>query len=352
MSFNMLLWGVENEGLVELAKDRLDNEDRLEEWISQDVSLLGLNVLIIGRQVRTPSGGRLDLLAIDQQGDLLILELKRDRTPREVVAQALDYASWVAGLLPVQIAEIAQEYLEKSLPEAFHEKFATSLPEVINNDHRIVIVASELDDSSERIVQYLSTRHSLNINVVFFACFRQGKKELVGRAWLLDPSEVEQRSESRRSISWSGFWFVNVGETDCRNWDDCMKYGFLAAGWGRVYSDALCKLDLGSKVFAYFKGRGYVGYGEVIREACPVKEFTPVGHKKSLLELPLSAKDMGHTRNDLDQCEWVVGVKWHKVFPRDQGKTFAGVFANPNIVCKIRDQRTLDFLHRQFSVAD
>ena len=50
-------------------------------------SLLGLNVLIIGRQLRTPSGGRIDLLAIDQLGDIVILELKRDRTPREVVAR-------------------------------------------------------------------------------------------------------------------------------------------------------------------------------------------------------------------------------------------------------------------------
>jgi hypothetical protein len=250
----------------------------------------------------------------------------------------------------MQIAEIAQDYLKKPLPEAFHESFETSLPEVVNNDHRIVIVASELDDSSERIVQYLSTRHSLNINVVFFACFRQGKKEFVGRAWLLDPSEVEQRSESRRSISWSGFWFVNVGESEWRNWDDCMKYGFLAAGGGRVYTDALCKLDPGSKVFAYMKGRGYVGYGEVVREACPVTEFTPIGQKKRLLELPLAAEEMDHNRKYPDLCEWVVGVKWRKMFSREQAKTFTGVFANPNIVCKLRDQRTLEFLHREFNV--
>lgn len=191
MSFNILLWGVENGQLVALTKEPLDNEDRLEEWIAHDVSLLGLSVLIIGRQVRTPSGGRIDLLAIDQQGDIVILELKRDRTPREVVAQALDYASWVAGLLPMQIEEIAQDYLKKPLLEAFQERFGTFLPEVVNNDHRIVIVASELDDSSERIVQYLSTRHSLSINVVFFTCFQQGKKEFVGRAWLLDPEELE-----------------------------------------------------------------------------------------------------------------------------------------------------------------
>ena len=113
MSFSILLWGVENGGLVALPKVRLDNEDRLEEWIAQDASLLGLDLLIIGRQVRTPTSGRIDLLAIDEDGDIVVLELKRDKTPREVVAQGLDYASWVAGLLPGQIEEIAQDYLKR-----------------------------------------------------------------------------------------------------------------------------------------------------------------------------------------------------------------------------------------------
>jgi hypothetical protein len=140
MSFNMLLWAVENGSLTELAKQRLDNEIRLEQWIADDASLVGLNLLIIGRQVRTPSGGRIDLLAIDQQGDLVILELKRDRTPREVVAQSLDYASWVVGLVPLQIAEIAQDYLKRPLTEAFHEKFGTPLPEVLNNITELLLL--------------------------------------------------------------------------------------------------------------------------------------------------------------------------------------------------------------------
>jgi hypothetical protein len=98
------------------------------------------------------------------------------------------------------------------------------------------------------------------------------------------------------------------------------------------------------------KGRGFVGYGDVVHEACPVKDFTPDGYKKPLLELPLTAKDMDHTCNDPDQCEWVVGVKWRRTFPREQAKTVTGLFANQNIVCKLRDQRTLDFLRREFNV--
>ena len=49
--------------------------------------------MLIGRQVRTSFGGIIDLLAIAPDGSLVLIELKRDKTPREIVAQALDYAS-------------------------------------------------------------------------------------------------------------------------------------------------------------------------------------------------------------------------------------------------------------------
>jgi RecB family endonuclease NucS len=54
--------------------------------------------MLIGRQEDTGLGGRIDLLAIAPDGSPILIELKRDRTPREVVAQAIDYASWVEKL--------------------------------------------------------------------------------------------------------------------------------------------------------------------------------------------------------------------------------------------------------------
>ena len=53
--------------------------------------------MIIGRQEDTGFGGRIDLLAIAPDGTLILIELKRGRTPREVVAQAIDYATWLEG---------------------------------------------------------------------------------------------------------------------------------------------------------------------------------------------------------------------------------------------------------------
>ena len=87
MPFKMNLWQVNGTQLNEIQPSRLEAEDRLERWLATDPSIAGLNLLIIGRQVITTYGGRIDLLGIDDQGKLVILELKRDRTPREIVAQ-------------------------------------------------------------------------------------------------------------------------------------------------------------------------------------------------------------------------------------------------------------------------
>jgi hypothetical protein len=347
-----MVWENNQGSLVELPRYRLDDEERLESWIEKNSELLGLDVLIIGRQVRTPFAGRIDLLALDSQGDIVIIELKRDRTPREIVAQVLDYASWVNQASPREITEIANAYHEGKLAEAFLQRFDCDLPETINANHRMVIVASELDDSSERIVHYLSSRHSVDINVVFFTCFQLGGTELVGRSWLLDPEEVEERSEGRRKSPWSGFWFVNVGEGSNRNWDDCRSYGFVGAGQGVRYSAALKKLKKGDQVFAYMKGLGYVGFGDVVSEAVMAKDFIPAGSDQPLFSLPLVQEGVKQNADNPELCEWIVGVNWRKVFTRDQPCYFRGIFANQNIVCKLRDEPTVTFLKEKFGIGE
>src|SRR2546426_3079438 len=84
---------------VSLAKTRLENEDVLEEMIVADPSIISAEFsedwMLIGRQVKTGSGAFIDLLAIAPDASLVVIELKKARTPREVTAQALDYASWI-----------------------------------------------------------------------------------------------------------------------------------------------------------------------------------------------------------------------------------------------------------------
>lgn len=348
MSFQINLWHVKGAELVELRSKPLDTEERLENWLANDPSLLGIDVLVIGRQVVTDHGGRIDLLGLDRDGNCVIIELKRGRTPRDLVAQLLDYASWVQHLGFDDLNAICQRFRGKGIVEAYPERFGDSLPETVNSEHNLFLVASELDDSSERIIDYLSETHGLGINAVFFTCFDTPAGEVVGRAWLQDPEEVTERSTSKKRTPWSGYWYVNVGEGVHRNWDDNRRYNFLGAGQAAKYSKPLKKLNRGATLFAYMRNHGYVGFGKVASEAIPISEYVPKGQSKPLLELDLQAPNPDDNVNDQERCEWVVPVNWIKTFTRDEARTFKGVFANQHVVCKLRHLPTVEFLEREF----
>ena len=106
------LWEMaSNQALSEVTSTEIPLEGRLEDWLESDISMLAPDLLVIGRQVRTAFGGLIDLLCIDKVGDAVAIELKKGRTPREVTAQTLDYASWVKDLSPDELAKIAEDYL-------------------------------------------------------------------------------------------------------------------------------------------------------------------------------------------------------------------------------------------------
>jgi hypothetical protein len=167
------LWRIESSGLVPVDTGRLDAESQIEDWLERDPSILDPDLLIIGRQVKTKHSGPIDLLGLASDGVVSLIELKRDKTPREVIAQVLDYASWIATLETADIYEIANQYFQSknpgNLPEAFRKKFDQPIPEQLNTAHAMVIVASELDESSRRIVEYLSSTHGIAINTAFFS---------------------------------------------------------------------------------------------------------------------------------------------------------------------------------------
>jgi hypothetical protein len=343
------LYKLTNNAPVQIETGKLANESMIHNWIAERPELLGLDLLIIGREVVAPDRGRLDLLGIDEDGNLAIVELKRDRTPREVIAQVLDYASWIATLQTRAIHEIALRYLKTDLELAFKEKFGTALPEALNESHSMVIVASRFDPSSQRIVRYLSEKYDIAINTAFFSVFDDSGSTLISTDWLLDQSEVVERSEAKAKAPWSGLWYVNVGEGPYRSWEDMQRYSFISAGGGERYSGPLNHLHVGDPIVAYQSNAGYVGYGIVTSSPVIVSEFkTETG---PLLEQKLAQPGMSHSVEDVSRAEYVVGVDWKKTVPLAQAKRFDGVFANQNIVCKLRDPKTIDFLRDQFGVS-
>ena len=202
MSDEVRLWQIgPDEGLSEVPREPLDLEARLQNWLTRDIAILDPGLLVIGREVETDFGGYIDLLCMDANGDLVVVELKRDKTPREVTAQVLEYGSWVVDLSTKEVRSIAEEYLpETGFEEAFVDRFGTDVPEMLNGDHRLLIVGSRIDDSTEQIIKYLSEVYLVNINAATFQYFRTPDgAELLARMFVIEPSEEESQSRSKRT---------------------------------------------------------------------------------------------------------------------------------------------------------
>ena len=184
-------------------------EQWIEDWLADDISVLDPNLLVIGRQVRTSFGGAIDLLCMDGEGNLVVVELKRGQTPRDVTSQALEYSSWVKDLEFDEIKGIADSYprIAGTLETAFREKFGSELPDELNQGHRCLIVAESVDASTDRIVRYLAEM-GVPINVATVQHFEDANgRELLAQVYLIEPESIQPRA--RRTSARSGYRTVN-----------------------------------------------------------------------------------------------------------------------------------------------
>ncbi len=368
MPLELSAWRIDSK-LKKMEFTPLDLESRLQEILADDISIADPNLMVIGREVVTGFDKRIDILAINPDGQLVILELKRDKTPRDITAQVLDYGSWIRTLRDEDIARIFTEYQKKyhpkkkdvSIDDAFCEQFGVKeMPDELNDSHQLVIVASYLDSSTERIVNYLSEDYDVNINAIFFRVFKDGDREYLTRAWLKEPGYTEavetKKPPSAVKGDWNGEYYVSYGVREHRQWEDAKKYGFICAGGGSWYSNTLSLLEPGARIWVNIPGDGYVGVGLVKDPVVPIDDFRVKNNKGKMvriLTLPLKAKNHRTVKKNPEKAEYMVRVKWIKTLPVEKAIKEKGFFGNQNSVAKPRTPKwdhTVERLKKRFGV--
>lgn len=131
-------------------------------------------ILIIGRQVTTNLNTFIDLLGVDQFGNTVVIELKRGKTPRETLAQLIEYASFIDNLDYDQLNEIYQNYSgEDATLEDYHQEYYKSDAEEKlswNKSSKLVIVASKITPEIKQTSMYLRKK-GLDVYCVEFKYF-------------------------------------------------------------------------------------------------------------------------------------------------------------------------------------
>lgn len=340
-----------------LAESSLPNERVLEEMIIAAPRLLSEEWMLIGRQEDTGFSGRIDLLAVAPDGSVVLIELKRDRTPREVVAQALDYAYWVSSLSTEDIAAIYSRFAPgRSLADDFRQRFGQELDEdTLNQSHQLVVVAASLDDSTERIITYLTER-GIPINALSFQVFTHGAEQLLSRAWLIDPVRTQVSAATTPGSPnepWNGEFYCSFGHGESRSWEDAVEYGFICAGGGAWYSKTLQLLSPGDRVWVRVPGTGFVGVGRVtgrVQSAATFRVTTPAGDTP-VLEIAKRGSYHREFLHDPERCEYFVPMRWLQAVPLERAVHEIGLFGNQNSVCKPTTSKwrsTVDRLKERF----
>ena len=185
---------ISNAKLILAKETNLELESYLEDWLENSPWALIQDELIlwIGRQ---PSANVEDstifpdLLGIDSEGNLVIVELKRDKAPKEVVAQLLEYAAWANELSDEQIHEIAEAYFETGEEfkgKQFHDVFKNvfEIPETdevppLNRNLRLYIVAGDIPARVARVCRFLRVSYRIDVSCISVSLFQTESSEKI-----------------------------------------------------------------------------------------------------------------------------------------------------------------------------
>lgn len=234
-------------------------ESDLEEMLRQNVDMLceeEVSMIIVGQQVRNEKNGRSDLTAIDNDGNIVLIEIKRDKKDIEhrkeaFEFQAIRYAANCASIKEIDelIQNVFAPYVEKH-KEEFHSKYDRSLTSIeiaqrevnsfisangnpqFNRKQRIMLVASDFDD------QTLSAVAWLNSNNVDISCYQvlplqMEDKTLIDVKKILPLEEYDDyyvKIANSSSMSYTKRESSDITKRSLPKIDKLMEWGIVKAG--------------------------------------------------------------------------------------------------------------------------
>src|SRR5690625_3986554 len=173
----------------------------LQEWIAKCPDCLGEELLIIAKEFDgfDETRERLDLLALDKSGNVVVIENKLDDSGRDVVWQALKYASYCSSLSKSQIVEIFQAYLNRwesggDARERIGEYLENEdFENVILNSgiaQRVILVAANFRREVTATVLWL-LQHGLRLQCIRATAFGEGERLFLNMEQIIPTPEAE-----------------------------------------------------------------------------------------------------------------------------------------------------------------
>jgi hypothetical protein len=148
-----------------------------------------------------------------------------------------------------------------------------------------------------------------------------------------------------------GLYYFNVGDGTHRNWEDCATHGFISAGQGPKWRDAILGFNEGDVFAAYLKKHGFVGIGRVIHAARPINDVRIRDCR--LLDLDLRCPRIVENADSAERSEYVALVDWIAAVSREEAKwkAKAGLYTTTHVRASLDGQpKTIAFLEDAFEL--
>lgn len=185
-----------HKGVLErVISQSIDYEKVFESWLenSPDVLQDEETILWIGRQINIQVGDTNkypDLIGVNSSGDIVICELKKGKTPRDVIAQILEYSSWASSLTYDNLNNITKNYYindpilrDKDLVDIYKEVFYPESEEdldiIFNKSQKLYIVAEEISKTVVEVINYLNKSYSIPIVGIEYSVYKTKGNEYI-----------------------------------------------------------------------------------------------------------------------------------------------------------------------------
>jgi hypothetical protein len=229
-------------------------------------AVFGEELLLIRSQVLTSDKKRADILAIDRQGNGVIIELKRDEGLAGVETQALQY---LAAFAPYRGSNFVRQFGNHSAE--FEEKLRQFLGEVpidnLNRHHRVILMARSFDRALFSMGKWFGS-NGVAFRCIAYVPFAVGTERFVSFSVMFEqsPPEIFPLYFSSPIRQPATFWH-NIGKADQQWWTFLVDQGQIPAGWenkrGDKGEELLRSYIDGDRIIAYAKGSGALGWGKL-----------------------------------------------------------------------------------------
>lgn len=211
----MEVYLIEQENMTRIDEVDVDLEKDLEDRLvrTESAEIGGVEILYIGQQGTTEGGKIYDLVGFDEDGNLVVVELKQGKAPRRVIAQALDY---VSRLKYQDYEDLEEDYEDfrrehdydqsKSLREHHREHFELDEPlssDEFNTQQRMIIIGTSFDDATTNMADYLRDEGELDVMLVQYERYKDSEEdvELLTTNPVRRPLSEEPAAQSDKSLT-------------------------------------------------------------------------------------------------------------------------------------------------------